>query len=134
MRQRDRVTGIDMEVIGRRQREGWRLVGLEWERSDPGDPAQAFVDPPYGFQVAADCSHLEEHPAEAEVLRTVLRGVVNDQPLSEISDELNRRGFRTREGQTWNPAKVFRLMPDLVEHGPRIFASPEWPALRHARV
>ena len=132
MRQRDRINGnFDLELIGRRQREGWRLVGLEWEREEPGEQPRPAFDPPYGYQVANDCSRLEEHPGESEILRTVMRGVVNDRPLSQIADDLNSRGFRTRSGDKWNPAKVFRLMPDLVDNGPRIFSSPDWPALRH---
>jgi hypothetical protein len=135
MRQRDRISGnLDLELIGRRQREGWRLVGLEWERDEPGERPQTAVDPPFGFQVAGDCSHLEEHPSESEILRTIMRGVVNDRPLSQIAEELNTRGFRTRGGETWSPARVFRLMPELVDNGPRIFSSPEWPALRQANV
>jgi Recombinase len=132
MRQRDRITSgtIDMEAIARRQREGWKLVALEWERQSPDDPVQSAVDPPFGYQVAGDCSRLEEHPAEAEILRTIMRGVVHDQPLSDIADELNRRGFRTRAGDPWNAAKVFRLMPDLINNGPRILSAPDWPAVR----
>ena len=132
MRQRDRVTNgtIDMEAIARRQREGWRLIALEWERESDGEAVQRAVEPPFGYQVAGDCSRLEEHPAEAEVLRTVMRGVVHDRPLSQIADDLNKRGFRTRSGDLWNPATVFRLMPDLINSGPRIFSAPDWPSIR----
>jgi hypothetical protein len=133
MRQRDRINGdVDLELIARRQREGWRLVGLEWERQGGPESEQSSIDPPYGLQISSDCAHLERHPAEAEILRAVMLGVVNDRPLSEIADDLNRRGFRTRAGELWNPATVFRLMPDLIDNGPRIFSSPEWPSLRQS--
>ena len=132
MRQRDRVSSgaIDMEAIARRQREGWQLVALEWERTSPEEAPQRAVDPPFGYQVAGDCSRLEEHPGEAEVLRLVMKGVVHERSLSLIADELNERGFRTRKGDLWNPAKVYSLMPDLINHGPRILSAPDWPAIR----
>jgi hypothetical protein len=59
-----------------------------------------------------------------------MRGVVNDHPLSTVAAELNSKGYRTRSGQAWNPASVFRLLPAVVDQGPRILADPQWPAFR----
>lgn len=132
-RLRDRIPGaIDPGLIREREEAGWRMVAIEWERSDNGSTPAAFLEPPYGLRVAPDCQHLEEHPVEAEILRLVMQGVVNDQPLSHIAAGLNRRNLRTRAGEPWTPASVFRLMPALVESGPRIFSEPEWPERRKA--
>jgi hypothetical protein len=128
---RDLVPGtLDSDLIRERENAGWRLVAVEWERHADAEDYTRYVEVPFGLRIAADCRHLEEHPVEAEVLRTVMQGVVNDHPLSRISDELNLRGYHTRSGERWNPARVFRLMPALVDSGPRIFSEPDWPERR----
>ena len=43
---------------------------------------------------------------------------IQDGPYSSIADELNRRGFRTREGVRWTPVSVFQMLPRLIEVGP----------------
>jgi hypothetical protein len=131
-RLRELVSGdLDPGLFERRREEGWRVLAIEWERNgETSRGAPDFFDVPFGFRVASDCRHLQKDAAEAEVLRMIMRGVVNDQPLSIIAGELNTKGFRTRSGQPWNPASVFRLLPAVVDHGPRILADPEWPAFR----
>ena len=84
------------------------------------------IELPFGMRVASDCHHIEEDPAEAEVLRVIMRMVVDDRPLSKIADELNQRGHRTRAGNRWTMSDIFRLMPVLVDNGPRIFADAAW--------
>jgi hypothetical protein len=133
-RLRDVVEGtIDAALVERRVAEGWKPVAIEWVRANEADRDSGGLLPaPYGFEVAEDGRHLEENVAEMEVLRHIMKGVVNDRPLTAIAGELNGRGFRTREGEEWNPARVFRLMPALIDNGPRIFATPEWPSMRQA--
>lgn len=131
--QRQIVTGeVDLQDMKRRQQAGWRVAAIEWEAesADAAEPVPLQV--PFGLRVAGDCHHLEEDPTEGEILRTIMRMVVHDRPLSHIAADLNGRGFRTRAGQPWNPADVFRLMPAIVENGPRIFADPQWAAARGA--
>jgi len=43
-----------------------------------------------------------------------------------VADELNRRGLRQRDGQTWTPGALFNLLPRMIEVGPRLFVSEEW--------
>jgi hypothetical protein len=130
-RLRDLVPGtLDSDLVLERQNAGWRLVAVEWERTADSNTYTGYVEVPFGLRIAPDCRHLEEHPVEAEILRTVMQGVVNDHPLSRIADDLNLRGYNTRSGERWNPARVFRLMPSLVDSGPRIFSEPEWPERR----
>jgi hypothetical protein len=129
-RVRDVVAGeFDMDLIQRRRAGGWRMVAIEWERGDSG-PGDESVEVPFGFRIAPDCRHLEEDPQEAEVLRTIMRMIVDERRLANIADELNRRGFATRSGGRWNEAAVFSLMPVLVDRGPQIFGRPDWPAFR----
>ena len=132
--QRQIVTGeLDLQDVKRRQQAGWRIAAIEWEADQPeAETPPPELQLPYGLRIAGDCHHLEEDPAETEVLRTIMRMVVHDRPMSQISNELNGRGFKTREGKPWNPADVFRLMPTIVESGPRIFADPAWTAARTA--
>jgi len=133
-RVRDIVFGtLDQELVRRREADGFRLIAVEWERNTTAAPGKADLrDAPFGLRVASDCQHLEWDPDEAEVLRAVMHGVIHDRSLSFIADDLNKRGYRTRGGEMWNPASVFRLMPDLVDNGPRIFSEPEWPARRQS--
>jgi hypothetical protein len=107
---------------------GWKPVAVEWEREAPA--AEGAVEVPFGLQVAADCKHLEENPAELEVLTLTMELIVQDRPISYVADELNQRGFRTRKGAKWGPVEVFALLPRLVEVGPQIFTSRDWAARR----
>ena len=81
---------------------------------------------PYGLKVAEDCIHLEAEPNERAVLMHTLEFIVQDMGLSQVAVELNKMGYRTREGHTWNAANVFELLPRLIETGPRLFTSEEW--------
>jgi hypothetical protein len=56
----------------------------------------------------------------------MMEQIVQDEPLSRVAAELNRRGFRTRQGGAWGPESVFNMLPRLVDLGPRIFSSSEW--------
>jgi len=58
---------------------------------------------------------------------------IQDGPYSAIAEELNRRGYRTRQGTPWTPVSVFQMLPRLIEVGPRIFAREEWQQ-RRARL
>jgi hypothetical protein len=130
---RDRVADeLDPELIRQRRAAGWRLAAVEWERDTTSAGGEDMIEVPYGMRVAGDCHHIEEDPSEAEVLRTVMRMVVEDRPLSKITEELNRCGHRTRSGRQWTISEVFELMPVLVDNGPRMFADPRWAVSRSA--
>ena len=105
---------------------GWRPVAIVWERETGDKQFLREVDVPYGLKVAQDAQHLEENPDEHQVLLLTMELIVQDMRLSQVAEELNRRGFRTRAGFSWNPASVFELLPRLIESGPRIFTSAEW--------
>ena len=112
-----------------RAEEGWKLVAIEWQRQAETGMEQAAGSRhqvPFGLRVADDCQHLEEDSREKEALTLMLELIVNDNPLSIVAEELNRRGFRTREGKNWSPASVFNMHPRLIEWGPGIVTSPEW--------
>ena len=119
---------ITKEYLAEQASFGWKLVSVVWEREIEADPGEPFhqEDTPYGLRVAGDGVHLEENTAELEVLLEIMEGIVRDQRISLISDELNRRGFRTRTGSMWTPANVFSLLPRLIEIGPHMFNSQEW--------
>jgi hypothetical protein len=120
---------ITAEYLAQQASYGWKLVSVVWEReieSDPSDPSPRQEDPPYGLRVAGDGVHLEENTAELEVLLVIMEEIVQDHRLSQISEELNRRDFRTRNGSMWTPTAVFGLTPRLIEVGPHMFSSEEW--------
>ena len=126
---REAVTGpLNQTELQTRQAEGWKLVAVEWERerAEVAAAPEPEADVPFGLKVSGDCAHLEEDPDEREVLVAMMELTIQDGPYSFIADELNRRGFRTREGVRWTPVSVFQMLPRLIEVGPKIFHSDEW--------
>jgi hypothetical protein len=122
------------DIIHRRTEEGWRMVAIEWEREFPGALEDPQLEPvPFGFRIAGDCRHLEADPIELESLTLVTEMIIRERRLAPISEALNQKGYRTREGQRWTPSTVFELMPRIVDSGPRIFAGPQWPVRIAAR-
>jgi hypothetical protein len=109
--------------------EGWTPAAIEWQREvATGSLTQpmAAAEVPFGLRVAGDCSHLEDDPRELEVLFQIMELTIQDGPYSGIADELNRRGYRTRQGERWTPVSVFQMLPRLIEAGPSILSSDEW--------
>lgn len=124
---------IGPDEIARQAEQGWKLVAVEWERELPESEQTARAEEiPFGLQINKDAARLEENPQEQEVLQLMMELTVQDGPYSVIADELNRRGYRTREGFKWSPISVFQMLPRLIEVGPRIFATREWQQRRRA--
>jgi hypothetical protein len=129
-RVRESVEGsLDPEYLKQRERAGWRLVALEWQReAEAGAPelAPRVEETPFGVRVAGDCEHLEENPQEMQFLLTMMELIIQDVSIVKIAEELNRKGYRTRKGSEWGPVAVFNMLPRLIELTPRIFATEEW--------
>jgi len=127
---RESVEGaLDPEYVKLREKAGWRLVGVEWEReteSATREPASLLEDPPYGVRVGGDCDHLEENPEEMQFLLSMMELIIQDISITKVAEELTRKGYRTRKGTEWGPVAVFNMLPRLIELTPRIFASQEW--------
>ncbi|HTP43885.1 MAG TPA: recombinase family protein [Candidatus Acidoferrum sp.] len=122
---------LDPEYLKQREKAGWRLVGVEWEReaevlSAAGEGEPRLEDPPYGVRVGGDCDHLEENPQEMQFLLSMMELIIQDISLTKVAEELTRKGYRTRKGTEWGPVAVFNMLPRLIELTPRIFASEEW--------
>jgi hypothetical protein len=132
-RKRDMLHGaIGADYLEARMREGWRPVALEWERQVEGDAAGkvAGEEVPFGLRVSGDCLHLEENPGEMDALKSMLELMIQDISLTRVAEELNRRGFPTRDGSPWNAASVFRLLPRVIDVAPRIFNDAQWETRR----
>ncbi|MBZ5725731.1 MAG: hypothetical protein LAP87_12120 [Acidobacteriia bacterium] len=120
-----------LEYLNQRMASGWKLVALEWER-EAAAPAELpatherVEEIPYGLQVSGDCQRLVENPAETQIIILALDMIVEDCPLSQVADELNRRGHRNRDGKPWTPGALFSLLPRMIDVGPRVFVSEEW--------
>ena len=113
--------------------KGWKLVALEWEREVEAeapatetrkDPLPASV--PFGLQAMPETARLEENPSEREILFQLMELMMQEGSYARIADEINRRGYRTREGTAWSPVSVFEMLPRLIEVGPHVFQSAEW--------
>jgi hypothetical protein len=138
MSQRERVREeltepITPERLAQRARDGWHAVAIEWERSAGAAITRRRVELPYGLRIADDCHHLEDDPAEIEVLTQMLHLIVEDRKLSDVAAELNRRGYRNRTGGGWTQSQVFELLPRLTESAPQIFARQDWGQERKRR-
>jgi hypothetical protein len=126
---------LDAAYVKQRERAGWKLVAVEWERAVAATavPAPAPVeaspnveDAPFGLRVAGDCEHLEQNPAEMQFLLSMMELIIQDISLVKVAEELNRKGFRTRKGAEWGPVAVFNMLPRLIELTPKIFNNEEW--------
>lgn len=122
---------LTWDEIQRFQNEGWKLTALEWERDVP--EAETTIsekpdheDPPFGLRIAVDSPTLVEDRTENETLLAMMELLIQDGPYSFIAEELNRRGFRTREGLKWSPVSVFEMLPRVIDAGPRILSSENW--------
>jgi hypothetical protein len=117
-----------------RKESGWKLVALEWERDAADGPLsgndRVIEEIPYGLKVADDCSGLVENDFEKQIIIIALDMIVEDCPLSQIAEELNRRGYKTRDDKPWTPSALFVLLPRMIQVGPRLFTSSEWTSRR----
>jgi Recombinase len=126
------LTAAELE---RKAAEGWKPAAVIWERETPaGAPSLDIAQPvPYGLKIAEDCEKLEQDIQEREALLVMLELIIQEKSLSQIAEELNRRGFRTRLHSPWTPGSVFDLLPRLIEVGPLVFSTQEW-AMRRGKV
>lgn len=125
---------LDDDLLRSRGRQGWRPVGVVWERTvDDAPAARDTTAIPYGLRVSADCQSLEPAADEIGALVHMLHMVVAERAFSEIADSLNEHGYRTRSGEPWNQTTVFHLLPRMIEVAPAIYSSEQWSALRQHR-
>lgn len=115
-------------------RQGWSLVGLEWEREMDAQEARTMgliCDVPYGLRVAANSVTLEEDPDERATITEILSLIVrDDMRFSQVADALNGKGSRMRNGKPWTQTAIFEMLPRLIEVGPEVLSSEEWEALK----
>ena len=128
------VTGsLKVEDFEELEKAGWRPVSIEWEREKSAGVTPSATDPiPFGLRVAQNCQTLEPEPQESAILVAMMELLIQDGPYSGIAQELNRRGYLTREGTKWTPVAIFQMLPRLIEAGPSIFSSSEWERRKHA--
>jgi hypothetical protein len=136
-RSRDLVGGpLNLDYFMRRAADGWTLAAIEWVRevavpdSTTETPsATRSLEPeeiPYGLRIGEDGLHLEPNPVETTVLLLILEKIVMEKRLTQIAEDLNNRGFRTRRGTRWTPPVIFDLLPRLIEAGPKLLKSADW--------
>jgi hypothetical protein len=131
---REKVTILPTSMyLSKMHDAGWTLVALEWEREiefsgQPEVPEEpvASEEIPFGLRIATDCHHLEDDPLEMQTLKFLAELIVQDVSFKSMADALNVRDYRTRSGQPWTAASVFRLIPRLIEVTPRILSTGEW--------
>ena len=112
--------------VQRRTDEGWKLVAMEWEREVETADDELLAEVPFGLRIAPETQRLEQDPVEREILLQLMELIVQEGSYAHIADEINRRGFRTRQGARWTPVSVFEMLPRLIAVGPQLFQSAEW--------
>lgn len=117
---------LNDQEVKQRLDAGWRMIAVEWERDVPEHDAGSRTDVPYGLRLSPETASLEFDPSEWQALVLMMDMTVQEGPYWTIAEELNRQGFRTRDGGPWTPISVFQMLPRLIEVGPRIFATEEW--------
>ena len=120
-----------------RRSDGWKLVAVEWQRgASSSAPAggSARREVPYGLRPSSDGIFLEDHPEELATLRRILGGMVDDEPLSAIAEQLNDAGLRTRYDRRWKQGDLFDLLPRIVDAGADILRSDAWSDERKQRL
>ena len=119
-----------LEHLLERVAAGWKPVAIEWEREAAGASLATLEhdveEIPYGLRVSDDGAGLVSSQTERQIIITALDMIVDDRPLSQVADELNRRGHTTREGNPWTPSVLFALLPRMIQVGPKVFRSEEW--------
>lgn len=126
-RLRQTVSGSLEGIEFKEQAEkGWKLVAVEWEREVEAVEDELPSDIPFGLRVSEDTRRLEEDPDERELLFLLMELIVQEGSYARIAEEINRHGFRTREGSRWTPVSVFEMLPRLIEVGPHVFQSEGW--------
>lgn len=128
---------LSPEYLKQKAEAGWRPVAVEWQRevdTAEAPPGMLMEDVPFGLRISEDCERLVENPNEKQALMVIMEKVVLDSPMSEIADELNRRGFRTRQGFAWNEVSVFDMLPRLIDVGPQLLSGDEWVERRRKLV
>ena len=127
---------LSLDYFMRRAADGWTLAAVEWVReAELPDTVTELpsikigVQPdeiPYGLRIADDGFHLEENPVEKAALLLMLEKIVMEKRLSQIAEDLNHQGLRTRQGTRWTSSRVFDLLPRLIEIGPKLLKSSDW--------
>lgn len=135
---REKVTILPTSMyLSKMHDAGWSLVALEWEReidipgkagsyADDSIPEGGTEEIPFGLRIAADGRHLEDDPLETQTLKFLAEMIVQDISFNSMADALNVREYRTRTGQPWSPASVFKLVPRLIDVAPRLLSGSEW--------
>ncbi|HEY3456178.1 MAG TPA: hypothetical protein VGK64_16490 [Bryobacteraceae bacterium] len=120
---------VSLDYFQERLSAGWKLKAVEWER-EVEVPTETTAPPeqtaPYGLEIAPDAQRLRQNPHEIGVLMTILELIVVEKGVSYIAEELNVRGFKTREGTPWTSPAVFNLLPRLIDLGPDLLKSNDW--------
>jgi hypothetical protein len=121
------------DYVKQKESAGWHLVAVEWEREvevasegQLAGKAPSGEEIPFGTRISGDCLHLEDNPAEVQVLNHLAEMIVQDVSYNHMADTLNQRGFRTRDAKLWTALAVFKLTPRLIEVAPRILSGAEW--------
>ena len=134
-RVKDRISDpLSPTLITERLNAGWQLVSIEWRRELPESEAphesEHAEEIPYGLRLSDDGLRLEIDPHENSVLMQMMDLLGQDFSYSQIVSDLNEKGLRTRANSPWDRVSLHKMMPRLIEAGPRLFAGDKRKSLQ----
>jgi hypothetical protein len=134
-RVKDRISGpLSPTLMSERLNAGWQLVSIEWRRELPESEAphesEHSEEIPYGLRLSDDGLRLEIDPHENLVLMQMMDLLGQDFSYSQIVSDLNEKGLRTRANSPWDRVSLHKMMPRLIEVGPRLFAGDKRKSLQ----
>ncbi|MCA9540532.1 MAG: recombinase family protein, partial [Myxococcales bacterium] len=87
--------------------------------------------PPFGYRV--EQQRLVVEPAEAEVLRAAFAALARGDGFTAAAQQLNARGWTTREGRAWTRQRLEKMACNRVYLG-QLRAGDEWVNGQHAAL
>ena len=76
---------------------------------------------PYGYRAEKGVIRIEE--SEAELVREIYRRALNGENLTDIREDMNRRGLRTRRGEPWGKSSFQNLLTNERYTGVYIYGN-----------
>ena len=108
------IAQLESEQIGERTKLGMKEKA-ETLRNRPGENRTMGFNPPFGYGLEDGILHAVT--GELEIVRRIYREFEEGNSLSQISENLNRDGIRTRRGSKWTKDNLSTILHNPIYAG-----------------
>ena len=108
------IAQLESEQIGERTKLGMKEKA-ETLRNRPGENHTMGFNPPFGYGLEDGILHAVT--GELEIVRRIYREFEEGNSLSQISENLNRDGIRTRRGSKWTKDNLSTILHNPIYAG-----------------